>query len=676
MPSGYAGVGTIRFEYNPLRQTHVFPTYITIYEGGRDHLYSIERVEWDNASDHIILGKDVEMTEDNLFFDLKGDGGGSGDRVSFLDATQGLLINAVDGDTLVAQAQQPEFAEKGLFIRSAEWLEGSNLDDRIYANGALRVIDGGLGDDFIDARLDAAFAAGSPSGYDVEILGGAGDDTILSGEGRTLVNGGGGADRIVFTTINTGNGTPEMVIEGGDSEDRLFVAYNFFNGSGDGFEGSQLMPLLGTIFPFDVLQDPEGPGALYFDWQLMDNVLNGNSQVDGLIDFIGNISYTLDGSDLLIHLYQGHTEVVNNAGDGLPPDYFTIILTDPNVEALIRVRNFTPGDLGIEFRDPGTPVATANGDFYPNWDASINAMLNNGELLDPFDARPTAPTYDPNSSGNGGNELQISGTEGEDVITLSQMSDVRAGGGHDQIIGSAAADRIDGGSGNDTMTGGTGDDTFLVDAFADIVVELAGEGVDTVVSSIDYTLTPNVEDLVLAGIATLGFGNASSNRLTGNDLDNTLDGGSGRDVLSGGLGDDTLIGGDGADFYVFFAGEGDDILIETGPAGRDRQSDIRHGYRAIGRDPLPAVGDARRPRSGRGRRRPDHDQKLRRGQRRRNRDRGVHRRYDLEPQRNRDVGIARAGHRQRSPAGHGRRPDRRGQPRRHSPGLGPAGQRS
>ncbi|MEQ1710942.1 MAG: hypothetical protein ABL908_06025 [Hyphomicrobium sp.] len=459
---GYAGVGTIRFEYNPVQQTHIFPTYITIYEGGRDHLYSIERVEWDNASDHIILGKGVGMTVDNLLFDLKGDGGGNGDKVTFLDATEGLLINAVDGDTLVAQAQRPEFAEKGLFIQSVEWLEGSNFDDRIYANGALRVIDGGAGSDFIDARLDAAFAAGSPSGYDVEILGGGGDDTILSGEGRTLVNGGGGADRIVFTTINTGNGTPEMVIEGGDSADRLFVAYNFFNGSGAGFDGSQLMPLLGGIFPFDVLQDPQGPGALYFDWQLMDNILNGNSQVDGLINFIGSISYTLDGSDLLIHLYQGRTEVVNNAGDGLPPDYFTIVLTDPNVEALIRVRNFTPGDLGIEFRDPGTPVPTATGDFYPNWDASINAMLNNGELLDPFVARPTAPTYDPNSSGNGGNELQISGTEGDDSITLSQMSDVRAGGGNDQIIGSTAADRIDGGAGDDTMTGGTGDDTFVV----------------------------------------------------------------------------------------------------------------------------------------------------------------------------------------------------------------------
>ncbi|MEQ1710941.1 MAG: Ig-like domain-containing protein, partial [Hyphomicrobium sp.] len=65
----------------------------------------------------------------------------------------------------------------------------------------------------------------------------------------------------------------------------------------------------------------------------------------------------------------------------------------------------------------------------------------------------------------------------------------------------------------------------------------------------------------------LGFGNASSNRLTGNDRDNTLDGGDGRDVLSGSLGDDTLIGGNGADFYVFHAGDGDDILIDTGPGG-------------------------------------------------------------------------------------------------------------
>ena len=35
---------------------------------------------------------------------------------------------------------------------------------------------------------------------------------------------------------------------GFEQGDRLFVAYNFFNGSGGGFEGSQLMPLLGTLF--------------------------------------------------------------------------------------------------------------------------------------------------------------------------------------------------------------------------------------------------------------------------------------------------------------------------------------------------------------------------------------------------------------------------------------------
>lgn len=558
----YDGAGEVRIEYNPGWIAHKMPNYVATYQGGKDYLYSIERLEWSGDTDSIILGKDLEMIVDDLFFDLKGDGGGNGDKSSFLDATDGLILNASDAETMVAQAQSATNG-KGMFLRSVEWIEGSGLGDRIYANSTLRVIDGGAGNDFIDARLDAAFSGGGRAGFDIELLGGDGNDTLLSGEGRTLAAGGGGADRFVFTTINTGSGTPELVIEDADEQDRLFVAYNFFNGSGGGFEGSQLLPLLGAMFPFELLQDPEGPGALDFQWQRMDDILNGDSQVPGLIDFIGRISYSLEGSDLVIHLYQGTTAVQNNAGEGLPPDYFTVIETNPDVEAIIRVLGFQPGDLGIEFHDPGTPQPTENGDFYPGWDDAINTLLNNGQLLDPFDPRPLAPTYDPANSGNG-SEAEVSGTEGDDTITVSVMSDVSASGGNDIVTGSAFADRLDGGTGNDTLIGGAGDDTYVVDSAADTVVEVVGQGVDTVASAVDHVLADHIEDLELTGTAVSGTGNGLANRLSGNDLDNSLQGGFGNDTLYGGLGDDTLAGGGGSDVYVYFAGEGDDLIIDTG----------------------------------------------------------------------------------------------------------------
>jgi Ca2+-binding RTX toxin-like protein len=127
------------------------------------------------------------------------------------------------------------------------------------------------------------------------------------------------------------------------------------------------------------------------------------------------------------------------------------------------------------------------------------------------------------------------------------------------------------------MQGGFGADRYTVDSLLDFIIELPGEGNDTVVTPFSTTLGADLEGLILTGTADLlGTGNALANRITGNAGNNLLRGLDGNDVLLGGDGADTLVGGAGADNLT--AGNGADwFLFENSTQGQDRITDFALG---------------------------------------------------------------------------------------------------
>jgi Ca2+-binding RTX toxin-like protein len=140
------------------------------------------------------------------------------------------------------------------------------------------------------------------------------------------------------------------------------------------------------------------------------------------------------------------------------------------------------------------------------------------------------------------------------VIGAAPDQTITGTSGNNTLTGGSGNDTIDGLGGADNMSGGLGNDTYFVDNTGDQVNEAVGAGIDTVHSSITYTLGQNVENLTLTGT-----GNRNG---TGNALDNVLTGNSGNNTLTGGGGHDTYYVGNG-DSVNESAGAGDDTAYSS-----------------------------------------------------------------------------------------------------------------
>ncbi|MBA4000100.1 MAG: hypothetical protein C0461_05840 [Brevundimonas sp.] len=142
------------------------------------------------------------------------------------------------------------------------------------------------------------------------------------------------------------------------------------------------------------------------------------------------------------------------------------------------------------------------------------------------------------------------------TLTGDAAADVVANDLNNIIIGNDAANVINGGGGADRMEGLGGDDIYYVDSRDDVVIEVAGGGIDTVFSTVSFDgRFTHVENITLTGAA-----NANA---VGNELDNVIRGNGGANILKGLGGDDTYYVDSRDDVVVEVAGGGVDTVFST-----------------------------------------------------------------------------------------------------------------
>ncbi|MCP5200843.1 MAG: putative Ig domain-containing protein [Gammaproteobacteria bacterium] len=162
-------------------------------------------------------------------------------------------------------------------------------------------------------------------------------------------------------------------------------------------------------------------------------------------------------------------------------------------------------------------------------------------------------------NGGGGDDALYG--EGDDDILFGWRGDDRldGGAGDDILYGDSFGLAAPGGEGADRLFGGAGDDELFGEGGRDY---LDGGGDDDILRGGDDA------DVLLGGEgADSLYGGDGVDTLLGGEGMDTLNGEGGSDVLDGGVGDDTLLGGPGHDTYVYRAGEGHDVVVDS--AGYD-----------------------------------------------------------------------------------------------------------
>jgi trimeric autotransporter adhesin len=464
--------------------------------------------------------------------------GGAGNDSYRVDNAGDVVVEASDQGTDTVRSSV-SFSLSGQYIENLTLTgsgningTGNSLNNVIRGNTGRNVLIGGGGAD--------------------EMAGGAGDDTYLvDNEGDVVVEASGQGTDLVQSSVS-------FSLSGQYIENLTLTGSGNINGTGNSL-GNLLVGNAGN----NVLIGGGG-----------DDRLVGGVGADEMAGGSGNDFYRVDNAgDVVIETSgQGTDSVLSWVSYSLAGQHIenlTLMPGDVNAtgNSLKNVlegnegSNVLKGGGGDDQLDGGVGAdemaGGAGDDTYRVDNAGDVVLEGNGQGIDLVWSSVSfslSGQHIENLTLTGSGYINGTGNSLNNVIQGNAASNVLKGGGGD--------DQLDGGVGADEMAGGAGNDSYRVDNVGDVVVEASGQGTDTVLSSVSFSLNgQDIENLTLTGSGNInGTGNSLNNAIRGNFGNNVLIGGVGADEMSGGAGNDTYLVDNAGDVVVEASGQGTDLV--------------------------------------------------------------------------------------------------------------------
>ncbi len=461
-----------------------------------------------------------------------------------------------------------EMTDQSIWVTDVHFatLDAAELDGIVDGTASADLIDvaytGDPEGDMIDNN-DALLPGEAPQDDIVDA--GAGNDTIISGQGDDDVYAGSGAD----------------YVDGGTGNDIIYGDSNY-----DGATGGMSTR---ESFEWDLAPDTNGSGAIEDQ-----DPLAGFTQNTGNVDVTFSVTQQTGAAETEFSTDAQNVDGINTDGgpaddnssldstlhgQGNQADYqldfstsvenVSFRVNDIDGDGVVRVRafdaagnpivvNLTAGsNLTMYDTDgvAGVDTADSNGGYQPDTNPDYSLLV---EIEGPVSR--IVVEHDQDGTNNSGINLTDVFYDVPVVDNGPDGNDTLLGGeGDDIIYGEGGSDRLEGGAGDDTLEGGSGNDFILAGDGADLVSGDAGndtlcgqDGDDTLMGGEGADLLEGMrdDDLVLGGAGNdTVLGDGGNDTLSGGEGADDIRGGSGRDLINGGNNGDVVDGGTAGDDY-------------------------------------------------------------------------------------------------------------------------------